>query len=130
MKGVLEDLTGMVFGRLTVICREDDYVAPSGYKKPKWKCLCECGNEKDVLASNLKRGTTTSCGCFQKENMSRIKKTHGGFANKEALFSVWCGIRKRCLYSSAHNYKEYGGRGISICEQWANDYASFKEWSL
>lgn len=130
MRGKLEDLTGMVFGRLTVICKEDDCVSPRGRRRTKWRCLCECGNEKVVYASNLKRGATTSCGCFQKENMSRVKKTHGGFANREPLFSVWCSMRKRCLYPATHNYSDYGGRGISICEEWINDYNSFKEWSL
>lgn len=130
MRGRFEDLTGLVFGRLSVIERGEDYVSPCGRRRPTWKCVCECGNESVVLASNLKRGTTTSCGCFQKENMSKLTKTHGGYANNEPLFNIWCGIRKRCLFPKSHNYANYGGRGITICEQWQDNYPAFKEWSL
>lgn len=126
----LEDLTNQVFGRLTVIERAEDYVQPNGSRRPRWKCQCECGNIKITTASNLKRGITTSCGCFQRENMSRLKKTHGGWANNEKLFGVWIGIRKRCLSSYAHNYSDYGGRGITICDEWKDDYSAFKEWSI
>lgn len=128
--GKFEDLTGMTFGRLTVTERGKDYVSPSGGRRPMWRCVCECGNKKTVCASNLKRGTTTSCGCFQKENMSKLKKIHGGYANDEPLFTVWCGIRKRCLSPKSHNYANYGGRGVEICEQWLDNYPAFREWSL
>ena len=130
MIGKFEDLTGMVFGRLTVIECGRDYISPSGRRRPAWKCICECGKEKTICASNLKSGTTTSCGCFQRENMSRLKKTHGGYANDESLFRVWCNIRKRCLSAKSHNYTDYGGRGITICEQWISDYTAFREWAV
>lgn len=130
LRGTFEDLTGKVFGRLTVIERTDDYVYPSGRRRPAWRCICERGGETVALASNLKRGTTTSCGCFQKENMSKLKKTHGGYANNEPLYMVWLDIRKRCLSPKSRKYADYGGRGIAICEQWADSYVAFREWSL
>lgn len=126
----LEDLTDQVFGRLTVIKRVEDYVQPNGSHRPRWKCQCECGNIKIATASNLKRGSTTSCGCFQKENMSRLKKTHGGWANKEKLFGVWIGIRKRCYSECSHNYSDYGERGICMCDEWRDNYEAFREWSV
>lgn len=130
MRGKFEDLTGLVFGRLTVIERGEDRIDSVGKRRPTWRCICGCGNETTALASNLKRGITTSCGCFQKENMSKLKKTHGGYANNEPLYTVWLGIRKRCLSSKSTRYADYGGRGIAICEQWADSYAAFREWSL
>ena len=64
----LSDLTGRKVGRLTVVCREGTYQRPSGNKEPTWRCRCECGNEAVVVASNLKRKNTLSCGCLQTEN--------------------------------------------------------------
>lgn len=119
----------MKFGRLLVLERTHDYVTPSGGRRPRYRCLCDCGNEKVVVGSNLLRGTTTSCGCFQRENMSALKKKHGGWAAKEKLFGVWCGIRKRCLSPNSHNYNNYGKRGIYICDSWKDSYEAFREWA-
>ena len=63
----LKDLSGMQFGRLTVLCRTDDYISKSGYKKTRWRCLCQCGKEVDVTSDLLKKGKTQSCGCLQSE---------------------------------------------------------------
>lgn len=63
-----EDLTGQKFGRLTVLERVPSYIIPQGYKKSKWKCRCDCGNEKIILGNNLKSGHTKSCGCLKKED--------------------------------------------------------------
>lgn len=126
----LEDLTGQVFGRLTVIERAEDYIQPNGKHKPRWRCRCECGNEKIALASNLKRGITSSCGCFQKEGVSKRNYKHGGYANNEKLFSVWCGMLKRCYGVTDPHYKDYGERGITVCDEWKDDYSKFREWGL
>ena len=72
-QGKFEDLTGTVFGKLTVLYRAADYVQPSGQHKRMWHCKCECGNECDVRAADLKTGNTSSCGCFQQ--FSRGKST-------------------------------------------------------
>lgn len=118
-----EDLCGNRYGRLTAI----SYAG--GIPRSKWNCVCDCGNEVEVFASNLKRGSTQSCGCLQKELLSKRKKTHGGDANKEPLYNVWCSIRKRCLSPNNPNYRYYGERGISICNEWTN-YQCFRDWAL
>lgn len=128
--GRFRDLTGCNFGRLKVIRRGGDYIYPNGRRRPRWECLCSCGNTTVVSANNLIKGVTTSCGCFQKENMSKLKRKHGGYADREPLFSIWCGVRKRCLSPKASNYSNYGGRGISICKEWKDNYDSFRIWSI
>lgn len=72
MGRIIEDLTGQKFGRLTVICRGDDYVTPSGKHRPRWLCQCECGGTALPQTPALKSGKTTSCGCFQKEHAKQV----------------------------------------------------------
>lgn len=72
MGRVLEDLTGQKFGRLTVIERGEDYVAPNGKRRPRWLCRCECGGMALPQAPALKNGRATSCGCFQKEHAKQV----------------------------------------------------------
>lgn len=121
----MEDLTGMRFGRLLVIKR----VANVPGTHSRWLCRCDCGVEKECLGTNLKRGISQSCGCLQRELLSLRRKTHGGWANNEKLYSVWHGMRKRCSNKNGHNYKDYGARGITVCDEWG-DYSAFREWSL
>ena len=93
----VKDLTGMRFGRLTVVKRAEDYIEPSGRHRIKWLCKCDCGNETIVIGNNLtKKNGTKSCGCFAKENMSKIKKKYNtydltgeygvGYTSKEEEF--------------------------------------------
>ena len=126
----LEDLTGQRFGRLTVLYRTTDYVQPNGSRRPRWRCKCDCGTELDVIASNLKRGSTRSCGCLQKEELSKRRTSHGGWANNEKLYGVWHGMKKRCYCVTDQHYKDYGERGITVCDLWKEDYAAFREWAL
>lgn len=75
--GKFKDLTGQRFGRLTVVERAEDHIMPSGYRAVKWLCQCDCGNTTVILSKNLiKKNGTKSCGCFAKENMSKIKKKY------------------------------------------------------
>lgn len=127
--GKLEDLTGKRFGRLVVIRRDKDHYQPSGHHRPMWLCRCDCGNEKIILQTNLKRRTTRSCGCLQKEELSKRARSHGGWANNERLFDIWLGIRKRCNNENDARYPNYGGRGVSICDEW-DDYSSFRDWAM
>lgn len=113
-----------------MIRRVDDCVHPSGAHRPMWWCRCSCGNERAFLASNLLRGTSLSCGCLQKELLSKRKLTHGGYANKEKLYSVWLGMRKRCCCETESHFKYYGACGIKVCAEWVNDYSVFRTWSL
>lgn len=116
------DFTGMRFGRLTVIGKSN-----SG--KIRWKCLCDCGNERELIPSRL--FVVKSCGCLSdehKRNFGKCNKTHG--MTKTRLYHIWSGVKDRCKNSNANAYSEYGGRGIKICEEWENDFLEFEKWAL
>lgn len=119
----LIDLTGRKFGRLTVLCR-----VPSVNKRTKWKCVCECGNEIEVESYNLKTGHTNSCGCWQKEATSTANRTHG--QRKTRLYRIWVCMRNRCYQKNYHAFQHYGGRGITVCDEWNNSFETFRDWAM
>lgn len=121
------DLTGQQFGRLTVLSRAEDYVSPKGHKLVQWLCECECGNKTTVLTSCLRGGRSQSCGCINREISRKRLLTHGD--SNTRLYSIWASMRERCRNSSDKNYHHYGGRGISVCNEW-DSYIIFKEWAL
>lgn len=78
--GKFRDLTGQRFGRLTAIKRVDDHVMPSGERRSRWLCKCDCGNEITIIGKALtKKNGTKSCGCFTRENMSNIRKKYNTY---------------------------------------------------
>lgn len=117
------DLTSKRFGRLLVLekCGHiGKYIA--------WKCKCDCGNETVVSVNNLQNGSTNSCGCFARELSSARRKTHG--LTNTALHKTWRNIKTRCYNPNCQKYKNYGGKGILMCDEWLNDFNSFYEWSI
>lgn len=120
-----KDLVGKTYGRLTV-------TEKSGSVKGQvnWLCRCECGNTKIVPTASLNFGNTRSCGCIQKEIVAAMGKTHTTHGMTDTkLYSVWHGMRKRCICQTTKHYERYGGRGISICKEW-DDFSNFYEWSI
>lgn len=115
------DLTGMVFGRLAVMRRKP--VNANG--KSAWDCVCDCGAYTTVTASNLTSGHTKSCGCYARELTANMKRTHG--MSKAAIYGVWEAMHQRCNNKNDKNYHHYGGRGISICEEWKTFEGFFHE---
>lgn len=113
-----QDLTGRRFGKLTVIER-----AETTYGKTRWYCKCDCGKHTVTIAHKLLAGIVKSCGCTR-----RLTTTHGMTGTR--LYVEWQNIKKRCLYSKSESYHKYGGRGISICEEWKNSFESFMDWAL
>lgn len=116
------DFTGQRFGRLTVIRKADH-----GYSW--WVCKCACGREKEIIACRL--FTVQSCGCLEKENLEKIgqhNKTHGMADSR--LYSVWCGIKDRCFNQNIEHYDRYGGRGITMCDDWRNSFEAFRDWAF
>ena len=79
MKKVCSNLTGKRFGKLLVLNRAENYISPSGQIHSRWLCRCDCGNEKIIKSCYLKNGTTTSCGCFHKEKLSKIMKKYNAY---------------------------------------------------
>jgi hypothetical protein len=111
------DITGQRFARLVVLSFVDIQ-----NRKSRWLCLCDCGNQRVVTASNLKNRTTQSCGCFQKERAVATGLTHGDSDTVE--HRAWIEMRARCLNPKHQKWRDYGGRGITICESWAS-YINF-----
>ena len=114
------DLTGMKFGRLTVLCRTEN--------RRKCRCLCDCGNETDVYISHLRDGHTQSCGCLHKELLTSRLETHR--LSKTRLYKTWSNMKTRCNNENNNEYAYYGGRGIKVCPEWEHDFGSFAIWAL
>lgn len=117
------NLIGMRSGKLRV-------VGFAGVKKEHtcWNCICDCGNTKIITAYSLKTKSTKSCGCLQKEMLRKrndLLSTHKMSYSSE--YKAWAGIKKRCSNKKLTNYKNYGGRGIKICNRWKNSFKNFYE---
>lgn len=115
------DMTGAQVGLLTVVARSG--ATKDG--KAKWLCRCQCGREKDIAGSELRRGQV-SCGCRQQSHAASARRTHG--KSRTALHRLWRNMINRCERPQTHNYHRYGGRGISVCAEWRNDAAQFIAW--
>ena len=122
-KKMKDDLSGMKFGNLTVICEDDKKT-----DDVRWICLCECGNTISVKSAYLKCGDTKSCGCLQHESLIKRNTKHG-LCRKTRLYTIWKGMRERCNNPNSVSYVNYGGRGIKVCDEW-NDFGVFYEWSM
>ena len=119
---IAKDLTNQRFNRLTVLRRGEN----TKRGQIQWVCECDCKNIVTVEASRLKSGKTKSCGCYQKETVSKIKKKHGMCAHP--LYSIWEGMKERCNNPKHKAYSNYGGRGIKICAEWES-FTGFYEWA-
>lgn len=121
-----KDITGLKFNKLTVI----EYFGKSKHGAHLWKCRCECGNEPEIRSDGLTTGHTTSCGCYNKEQKSSICKelrtTHGLCSHP--LYSVLYGMLKRCYNEKNPSYRYYGGRGITVCDEWRYSVEAFVKW--
>ena len=109
------NLKGQAFGNLTVISDGVLKPRPDGRNNKWYLCQCVCGNTLEVKTGALNSGNTKSCGC------AGIK--HGMSKSKE--YACWRHIKGRCLNPSDQSYKNYGGRGISICDEWKDDFQAF-----
>jgi hypothetical protein len=118
-----KDLTGLKFGRLMVIKRAEN----CGHHT-RWLCKCDCGNETISHTTSLTSGRTKSCGCKNKEDLLSAVTTHGG--RKTELYKHWCLMKTRCYYPKYDHYDRYGARGIIVCPEWENDFATFREWAV
>ena len=118
------DMIGKRFGKLLVI----DTAESNSSGQARWVCKCDCGNTITTTGYSLRGGHTSSCGCTRNEKIANLRKTHG--ESNTRLFKIWMGIKHRCTRESASDYSLYGGRGISICEEWLNNYEVFRDWAI
>lgn len=141
-----KDLTGRRFGRLTVI--EYSHIENS---RTYWKCVCDCGNITTIQGHLLSTGKTKSCGCLNREKaaermrnlgkrhwkngLAEARKTenHGNYVHGKSntrLYTIWTGMKQRCFNPNNRAYIDYGGRGITVCDEWKNDFQAFYDWAI
>ena len=122
MAGRIE-MVGKRFGRLTVI--EEGH--RDKYGMHTWICRCDCGNiTKPISQSNIRR--TKSCGCLRGAKIKKIALKHE--KSNSRLYGVWQGIKQRCCRKNHPQYSDYGGRGITICNEWKDDFQAFYKWAM
>lgn len=112
--GSFRDLTGLKFGKLTAIKR----VYIKDKKGTFWECKCECGNTCVVNSGELISNDVSSCGC---------KKHH---LSNSPIYKRWKGMKARCYQVHRKDYKNYGGRGITVCDEWKNNFKAFYDWAI
>lgn len=119
------NLAGKTFNRLTVI----EYHSKRK-NKHYYLCKCICGNEKVIESYNIRSGHAKSCGCLNREIVSSQKVNYRHGMSKTRIHNIWWGIIERCTNENDQAYPNYGGRGITICDEWLNDFEAFEEWAM
>lgn len=125
----IKDITGEKFGRWTVIrISHTKKKCNSSSSEVYWLCQCECGTQKILSGSVLKRGISKSCGCLQKE-LTKKRATKHGMKNTR-LYRIWHGMKGRCLNPKDKAYFLYGGRGVTVFKEWQDDFMNFYNWAI
>lgn len=114
----LRDLSGLVFGRITANTKAGVVAG-----KTMWNCVCSCGNSIVVRGTHLTGGKTKSCGCLERELLSERSKTHG--MTKTRPYRIWRNMINRCYFDRHLSWEYYGGRGISVCDEWRHSFIVF-----
>lgn len=121
----LSELLGGVtrFGWLTVIGEGSPIPRPGNGSLRVAECRCDCGQIRQIAPHRLTGGVSRSCGCKRGENAARSRRTHGMTGSPE--YRTWSHMRSRCGKINDADYPKYGGRGIAVCERWANSFEAF-----
>lgn len=114
----LIDQAGNKYGRLMVVSR-----AGTQTGKATWNCVCDCGNETTVRTDHLTSGRIISCGCFVRETVGNLFRTHG--RSKSRVYRIWRDMINRCHYEKYPERHLYGGRGIVVCDRWRKSFEAF-----
>jgi hypothetical protein len=117
------DITGRRFGRLIAM----ESVGSTIDGRRLWLCRCDCGIEKSIRGKTLRRGETRSCGCLHQEAVHNRMTTHGATINHKwrPEYRTWVNVKTRCLNPKFKDFHLYGGRGITICDKWRDNFAAF-----
>lgn len=121
-----DPMIGRKFGRLLVV--DFSHIDKNGFKQ--YKCKCECGNETINRGAALRSNHVRSCGCLQREIVGKElhKIKHGGRHTR--LYTTWCNMKLRCYNKKHPYYYLYGGRGISVCDEWLYSFVNFQSWAM
>ena len=118
----LINITGNKYSRLTVL----QYDGKDKNLHHRWICKCDCGVVRSYCSGDIKNGKSKSCGCLQREATSAATKTHGlSGVNITAEYRAWKQMKGRCYGKNNPKYKDYGKRGIVVCERWINSFNNF-----
>jgi len=115
------------FGRLKII-NEVDSMQRRRDGRRAFLCRCDCGQEKIISVKLLFNGQTKSCGCLKIELTAERRKTHG--MSRTRLHRIWCQMLQRCRNINDSSYSNYGGRGITVCKEWQDDFVVFHTWAM
>ena len=122
--GIIKDLKGRRFGRLTAISRI--HIFKRSNRRAYWRCLCDCGNTHFAVSIYLVHGNIQSCGCLRRDRLITANKTtyatHGHTRNARATrtYKSWKSMIERCEKPYHKAYESYGGAGVTVCERWHN----------
>lgn len=125
------DLTGVHSGRLVAIEPTEQRAEDGGVI---WRCRCDCGKEHLVKAAYISGNRVLSCGCLPADlcrevgKNGKARETHGCCGTR--LYRIWAGMKHRCYYEQSSSYPNYGGRGITVCDEWIHDFKAFRDWAL
>lgn len=126
MKNVKNDLTGQRFGRLVVIGIDD-----RNTRKTYYNCQCDCGKVKSVRSDNLIAGRIQSCGCMKREqDRENLTANHKHKMSHTRIYKCWQHMKRRCYSPQDKRYNHYGGRGITVCDEWRDDFNAFYKWAI
>ncbi len=118
---------GDQYGKLTIVKEVEPHIEPSGIKRRRFECKCDCGNIIKVNLNSLRTNNTKTCGCIKKEIGFVLGKksftTHGFSKVKE--YRTWSDMKQRCHNPKNKRYNDWGGRGIKVCERWKNSFENF-----
>lgn len=123
MKSGRLDLSGKRFGRLLV----QGYSHTNKHKNAIWECLCDCGGKKFLRSAVLINGHTQSCGCIQKDILLKRNLIHGFSGTR--IYETWLDMKRRCFDAKRNQFKDWGGRGITVCPEWMT-FSPFAKWAM
>lgn len=137
MPAKLKISVGTKYNRWTVVEEVDIYIDSNGKPCRKFLCECKCGSKKEVFLYSLRNNSSKSCGCFMREVNKAVGErsvTHGVTrVNREhedsSLYFVLNSMKQRCYNENNENYKNYGLKGIVVCDEWRNSFEAFKDWA-
>lgn len=125
---LIKDITGKKFGKIKVI----SFVGLNKHHSALYLCRCDCGNEKIINGSDLRSGHIISCGCYKRTRLGKETTIHGlsKLKSYKRILKIRRHMLDRCYSTKSGKYKNYGARGIKVCDEWKNDFLTFYNWAI